>query len=245
MQKTRKRTALWIFVVYLFSFLCYLPAILRQFGGVIPDVFLRLKACFVLIPALISLLFLAGERSLKGYFSSRFKKISLKEIALCGGAALLGVLTTGVFAFVEKFDLFHSTYSSILSFGTSCGYLFLTALVEEVAWRGFLLERVEEGRRSVTTALVVGVIWAGWHLPMWIIRNSLSGTEIVPLFLWTVLISLVLGSVYSAFRNILSVALLHMIFNVCFLAPVGYNTGLLFFGILLFALFSSYKKGRS
>ena len=32
-----------------------------------------------------------------------------------------------------------------------------------------------------------------WHIPMWLIRNSLSLAEMIPLFIWAVLISIVLG----------------------------------------------------
>ena len=98
-------------------------------------------------------------------------------------------------------------------------YLFATALIEEIPWRGFLYNRLVAGRKSIGVAIFVGVIWAIWHIPMWLIRNSLTIAEMIPWFIWAVLISVVLGMGYSMFRNILSVSLMHMIFNVCFLAP--------------------------
>jgi len=39
-------------------------------------------------------------------------------------------------------------------------------LGEELGWRGFLLPRLRQGRSELAAALAVGVIWAGWHLPL-------------------------------------------------------------------------------
>lgn len=38
---------------------------------------------------------------------------------------------------------------------------------EELGWRGYALPRMLEGMMPLTAALVLGVIWAFWHLPAW------------------------------------------------------------------------------
>ena len=93
------------------------------------------------------------------------------------------------------------------------------------------------------SAGITGVIWALWHITMWTIRNSLGLEEIIPLFIWAVLLSLILGMTWFRFENLLSVSLLHMIFNICFLAPAKYNDGITFAGILICYIFRKYKKG--
>lgn len=62
-----------------------------------------------------------------------------------------------------------------------------------------------------------------WHIPMWTIRNSLGFGETAAYVVWTVLISLILGKLYLINKNIIMTALLHMLFNTCFIAPVQYN----------------------
>ena len=42
---------------------------------------------------------------------------------------------------------------------------------EELGWRGFLLPRVLANRGWISSAIVVGVIWAVWHYPYWIISS--------------------------------------------------------------------------
>ena len=103
-------------------------------------------------------------------------------------------------------------------------YLFVTAFAEELAWRGFLLEQVSFPGESICSILLVGIIWTIWHLPMWIIRNSLGAGQIIPLCIWTLLVSVVLGIAYYQCRNILFIAVLRAAFNICYLAPIAYNT---------------------
>lgn len=131
----------------------------------------------------------------------------------------------------------------MLAFAASAVYLFATALAEEMAWRGFLLRRMAAGGKKTLSAGITGMIWAVWHIPMWTIRNALGLEEVIPLLIWAVLLSLILGAVWFSFGNLLSVSLLHMIFNICFLAPAKYNNVVLFAGIMICYIIRKYKKG--
>ncbi len=235
------KTAIWIFAVYMFSFLCYAPLLAKRLGAEPPEALSYLRYGFVLVPALVSLVFLLREGGGKPYAADSFKTVSLKEIAFCSAVALAGVLVTWVYSYWRRVDLFGSTYPSFVSLAAGCTYLYVTALVEEAAWRGFFLKRMAEGGKRIKASLFVGVVWAVWHIPMWSLRNSLGLREIIPLFLWTILLSLVLGMFYCTFENLFSVSLLHMLFNVCFLAPAGYNSIILFTGIFIGLL---YRKRR-
>lgn len=101
-------------------------------------------------------------------------------------------------------------------------------LGEELGWRGFITPKLNERYTLATSAIVVGIGWALWHLPLFFI----------PDFGWNVLasqygffsiyipyaISLVLMSVLYSWlhmkggRNILLPILLHGSINTCALA---------------------------
>lgn len=228
------KRVLWLSVVYALSFACYLPMLLRRNGAAVPEPLLCLRYGFVRVPALISAVFLLRGHGVRIYWLDCFRRISPKEFLTWLVISLSGIFITCGYSLWNKTSLFSSVYPSVLSFVSSAAYLFLTALAEELAWRGFLLKCAAPGRGNTAAALLTGAFWAVWHLPMWMIRNSLSLEELLPLFFWTVLVSLVLGIAYFRFENLLSAALFHMTFNLCFLAPAAYNSGILLLGILLY-----------
>ena len=147
-----------------------------------------------------------------------------------------GLFVSFCYSLAAKADLFQNTYPSVIVLLASCMYLFATAFVEEMAWRGFLLEQVSFQGESICSILLVGIIWTIWHLPMWIIRNSLGAGQIIPLCIWTLLVSVVLGIAYYQCRNLLFIAILHATFNICYLAPIAYNIAALALVIIAVAL---------
>ena len=79
---------------------------------------------------------------------------------------------------------------------------------------------------------------------MWILRNSLGLPEVLPLLVWVLLVSIALGMLYGISGSILSAALLHMLCNVCFLAPTAWNSAALSLCILAAVCEKSFKKSR-
>lgn len=53
---------------------------------------------------------------------------------------------------------------------------------EEVGWRAYALRRLEDVMPSWVAALIVGVVWAGWHLPLFV--SGWSGMTHIPIGWW-------------------------------------------------------------
>ena len=53
-----------------------------------------------------------------------------------------------------------------------------SALGEELGWRGFLVPKLAEGTTYTRTALISGVIWASWHMPLIIAADYNGGTSV-------------------------------------------------------------------
>jgi uncharacterized protein len=98
-------------------------------------------------------------------------------------------------------------------------YLLQSAL-EELGWRGYMLDRLQIIWKPLTASLVLGIFHAFWHLPLfWIVGTNqsryLSGIDFI-LFVVFVLA----GSIYSTWcyndnnRSTLAVILLHTVANL-------------------------------
>jgi uncharacterized protein len=98
----------------------------------------------------------------------------------------------------------------VLLLGTSFG--------EETGWRGFAVPQLQKTRGLLSSALIVGVLWALWHLPsMLVIENYRQlGLQVLPGFL----LGIVAGSIFLAWlynhsgASILLVAIWHATFNL-------------------------------
>jgi uncharacterized protein len=53
---------------------------------------------------------------------------------------------------------------------------------EEVGWRGYLLPRLTERTGLVAASLLVGVIWATWHLPLFFAPGADTNGQSFPLY---------------------------------------------------------------
>ena len=57
-------------------------------------------------------------------------------------------------------------YSDWLGLATTIvATMLIVGLFEEPGWRGYALPRMERNRSALRAALVLGVVWALWHLP--------------------------------------------------------------------------------
>lgn len=48
--------------------------------------------------------------------------------------------------------------------------------LEEPGWRGYLLPSLQEPYSPLTAGLIVGIVWAGWHLPLLFIPGTIQAT---------------------------------------------------------------------
>ena len=229
---------LWVSVVYVLSFICYVPTLLEQNGIIIPNILLYVKYLYVCIPSIAAVFLLICEQNVKVYFLQMFSgKITAKHILIWAVCMAAGIFCSYCYSLITGVNV--NIYLSSASLLVNCIYLLITALVEEIAWRGFLLER-SPFKKKIISVIFVGAVWAVWHMPMWIIRNSLGFGQIIWLCIWTVIVSVGLGMTYYQCRNILLTTMIHAAFNICYLAPMQYNVVIL--AIVISAGTLLYKK---
>jgi membrane protease YdiL (CAAX protease family) len=81
-------------------------------------------------------------------------------------------------------------------------------LDEETGWRGYALPRMLRTTHPITASVVIGLLWAPWHLPLWL---DPTGTHAAyPFWVYlldTVALSVLLGWMYCASGGSLLIAI--------------------------------------
>lgn len=123
--------------------------------------------------------------------------------------------------------------------------LFLYAFIssgmgEEFGWRGYVLPRFQAKWNALTSSIVLGILWAAWHIPAFIIPN-ISPLYQYDFWVWVPLI-LLSSVVYTwVFNNtkgsVLAAALIHASLNtsVVVMPPTASSTWY-FYGIFLLSV---------
>ncbi len=102
--------------------------------------------------------------------------------------------------------------------GALAVWLFSYGLGEEIGWRGFALPRLQRKHTAYSSSLVLGAIWACWHLPAFFYRDTYMAMGLLTGFPM-LLISVTFGSVFltwlynSTQGSTLLVIVFHGVFN--------------------------------
>ena len=126
---------------------------------------------------------------------------------------------------------------------------FTGALGEEVGWMGFLFGALRKEWSFLKSALILGVFWAVWHVPMylfgigdlsWLLMETLSLLGLRLIIVWFYA---------KTGKSVFSTILIHMIYNVCMATfPVNFASlsgVILLFALVLFAYELSTGKTNS
>jgi len=126
---------------------------------------------------------------------------------------------------------FHTSTWRFIILGTCMSVL--SALGEELGWRGFLVPKLFERFSYAQTAIVVGIVWASWHVPLIIGADYNGGTSagysIACFAVMVVAISFPLTWLRLRSRSIWPAVLLHASHNLYiqgFFDTVTVNTGI-------------------
>jgi membrane protease YdiL (CAAX protease family) len=133
-------------------------------------------------------------------------------------AALLDVLTGGSGATWGEAIL--NVVSNPLSIIPSILFASLIPFIEELGWRGYVLDRLQEKRSALVSSLILGIVWSLWHLPMFFVQGSYqAGLGVGTLAFWLFIIGVVPLSLPFTWiynntgRSTLAVILFHSMVN--------------------------------
>jgi uncharacterized protein len=95
---------------------------------------------------------------------------------------------------------------------------FFSVLGEEIGWRGYALPWLQERFNALESSLILGLIWALWHLPLfWLPGDFHEQLPLIWFLLQTVAITVLYTWIYNATNNSLfMILLLHTASNTAF-----------------------------
>jgi uncharacterized protein len=218
------RLRLYFVFAYAFTWLCWGLVALstrQMFGLPIPaDLLMLLGGLGPLVAALGIVTFESGWPGMRALLSQLLRwRVSpiWYAVALLGWGALDGVLVL-----LNVLAGGGVPPAPPLSSWVSLPAVFLmTTLLrggvdEEVGWRGVALPRLQARFGALPASLLLGLVWAGWHLPLWFIPGQVE--QSFPMFaISALMLSVVLAWLYnSTGGSLLIVVLAHSANNVTF-----------------------------
>ena len=173
---------LFIAITYLLTWSVEIPMALTKYGYATIHILKGLQTICTLSPGIVAIL-------LTGFFFKKDGlKILLKEIVkwrvrfkwyvwliffsvvLCGLSLLL----------------FNWLFAQHITPDPAYNFLFyfililpLSALWEEIGWRGFLLPTLQKKYSPLQASLIIGFVWGLWHLPVYLALNPYGDKTIV------------------------------------------------------------------
>ena len=247
MEKINNRQLIHFFVItFVFSWILWLPQVLKSNGfPELPDI-VGLPGMFAPFGPAVAAFFLvwkqegrAGVKALwlRGW-RVNFKKIWLLPALFFGPVTAL--LSVSILIVVQG--------SFSWAYGIPAGMIipvfllifFTNALPEEYGWRGFALDPLQKRTTALAASLILGAIWAAWHLPLFFIEGTTQAA--IPMyqyFLQTIVLSIFYTWLYNNTGGSVLIAIIfHAVTNTSAAAVPFWTTELgrwINFGILVVA----------
>lgn len=231
--KTNKfLTSSWLFfaLAYGWSWLFWLPAAL---SGLLADEFpvpllIALGGVSPILFAIILTYITQGREGRRDYWQRviEFRRIDIRwyvvilsivplSVAL---AALLDVLLGGSGAELEAAARFVDQPLGIVPFAIFI--FFFGPFPEELGWRGYALDRLQLKWSALGASLVLSVVWALWHLPLFFVNGTYQNSlGVGTLFFWIFMLEFIPKTILITWiynnnrRSTLSAVLLHFMDN--------------------------------
>jgi uncharacterized protein len=119
-----------------------------------------------------------------------------------GRGVTIGLLVTAlnVAGSIARFGLPHPSLARV-TWNSMLGTSFFVGFIEEIPYRGFMLQQIESRSRFWTANLLSSLLFVGVHMPGWIALHQLSTDRVVTIFVFGVVMAVAFkysGSLWAA-----------------------------------------------
>jgi membrane protease YdiL (CAAX protease family) len=232
----RNSIALYFVLSYAITWTIWAPIVASAQGWVklnVPFALYYLGSFGPLLAAIIVTVLTEGDRGLRTLFGRllkwqvRFGYIAFSvfaPVALLIIAMTVTRLMTGTWPDIRL--LGKADYLPYLGIPAVMGLWLLTyGFGEEMGWRGFALPHLQTKRSARTAAVLLGILWAGWHFPAFFFRDTYQTMGLLgfPFFLVSLIFaSILLTWLFNSTRgSLLMVIIFHALFDWLSVSEAG------------------------
>lgn len=205
---------MFVLLTYLATGSVEIPLTLNKHGYAAIHISKGIQAICTLSPGIVGFVLVAiffGKNGLRTLLKTVVKwRIKVKWYVI---VAVLGIALVG-FSLLS-FDVI---YGRVITPDAFYNYFFyfililpLSALWEEIGWRGFLLPILQEKNSALKASLIIGLVWGIWHLPIYMAIDPYGDRTIIYfliMFVGCFAISIIQTWMYNATSGSLFICIL-------------------------------------
>ncbi|MFO7963704.1 MAG: CPBP family intramembrane glutamic endopeptidase [Desulfobacterales bacterium] len=93
-------------------------------------------------------------------------------------------------------------FASVTSYLSALFFMAIKGPIEEIGWRGLALPLLQRKMAPIWAAIVLGVVWAVWHLPAFMLSSTpQSAWALTPFLVGTLALSLIVTPLFNHSRG--------------------------------------------
>jgi uncharacterized protein len=176
----------FFFIAFLVAWLLFITASLLSANGQLSALSRLLIFMGAISPGVVAISLTAITKGGEGV------KILISKISFKDTTVMWYIFAITFYAFIKGLAalIFFLLYNSWPQFGTTPWYVMLFAIAvsmwaqagEEIGWRGYALPLMSKKIGLTMASILLGIIWATWHLPLFYIAGADTFNQSFPLY---------------------------------------------------------------